>query len=199
MAADFIGSKFGYLTAVEPLHIDGKWRFSCSCGETIVRRKTDVTSGKVSSCGCKTSELHARHATKHGYANSLTWNSWMAMMQRCTNKNIKAFHRYGGRGIRVCDRWTNISNFVSDMGERPSKKHSIDRINNEGNYEPGNCRWATSKVQTLNKCNAIILEWRGESKPAIEWAALLGIPKGVLYMRLHRGWSVERALTQRVS
>lgn len=122
------------------------------------------------------------------------------MIRRCENPKTFGFARYGGRGIRVCERWRNsFTAFLADMGERPSASHSLDRINTNGNYEPENCRWATRLQQNRNSRNNTLIEWNGETLCIAEWAERTGISKFVLSMRLLRGWSIERTLTFPVS
>jgi hypothetical protein len=122
------------------------------------------------------------------------------MTSRCENINSKAFCNYGARGISVCARWKNsFSDFFSDMGPRPSSKHSIDRIDNNGNYCPENCRWATTKEQGNNKRDNIRLTFRGVSKTLMEWSRETGIIWATLHGRHRRGWPTERILTQPVA
>jgi hypothetical protein len=118
------------------------------------------------------------------------------MIDRCSNPRSQHFDRYGGRGIRVCSRWSSFWKYVEDMGERPSNRHSLERIDNDANYEPGNCRWATQAEQMLNTCQTKKLVFMGREKPLIVWAREVGINYWTLIRRLQRGWSVERALTR---
>jgi hypothetical protein len=122
------------------------------------------------------------------------------MIDRCTDSKRHDWHRYGGRGITVCQRWRNsYESFFADMGPRPSPQHSIDRIDNDGNYEPGNCRWATTLEQGSNKSNNRLLTFDGQTLTIAQWARKLGIPVGTLNLRIsHYNWPVERALTQPV-
>jgi len=117
------------------------------------------------------------------------------MMERCYKPNIKGFDRYGGRGIRVCDRWHHYEAFVADMGQPPPER-SIDRIDNDGDYEPSNCRWATMTQQTNNRGVNVRLTHDGRTQTVTEWRRDLGFGRGVIPGRLGRGWSVERALTE---
>lgn len=120
---------------------------------------------------------------------------WAAMKTRCSNPRQKAYTYYGARGIRVCDRWLTFENFLDDMGIRPSDKHELDRIDNNGNYEPNNCRWSVKKDQARNRRNNILVAFRGETLVLSEWAERLGISYCCLYQRLSSGWSVESAFT----
>lgn len=118
--------------------------WQCLCGNINPHRVHAVIKGRVKSCGCR------KRNWKHGLCGAPTHNSWKNMFARCLNKKQKHFKHYGGRGIKICERWMDFNNFLADMGERPSLKHSIDRIDCSGNYEPGNCRWATQKEQMNN-------------------------------------------------
>lgn len=121
---------------------------------------------------------------------------WQAMKKRCLNPKNPRFIHYGGRGITVCERWLHsYGNFLADMGRRPSAGHSIDRIDNDGNYEPANCRWATAEQQSLNRQDTLLLSFNGEVIPLVQWGRQQGIRPRTIRARLYRGWSVEAALT----
>jgi hypothetical protein len=117
------------------------------------------------------------------------------MIARCTQPGTAGYESYGGRGISVADRWMEFDNFLMDMGVRPSMNHSIDRLNTNGDYEPGNCRWATPKEQQRNKRSNLVIDFRGESKCLAQWADEFGLEWATLRSRLRHGWDVERALT----
>ena len=116
------------------------------------------------------------------------------MIARCYNPNNAAYNRYGGRGITVCKRWRKFENFLADMGNRPSSKYSIDRIDNSGNYTRENCKWSTMKEQCRNRRNNRLLTLNGETHCVAEWVDIVGIRSDTIRARLKRGWSVERAL-----
>lgn len=135
--------------------------------------------------------------TRHGCTDTPEWTSWHSMIQRCGDKNCRAYPYYGGRGIKVCERWIVFQNFLADMGTKPTPQHTLDRYpNNNGNYEPSNCRWATRKEQQNNRRVNTLLEHRGEIHTAAEWASILNLDYSTLISRLQCGWTVENALTR---
>mgnify|MGYP001577400148 CR=1 FL=1 len=134
--------------------------------------------------------------TKHGYFGTPTYTSWAQMNARCANKKSIGWHLYGGRGIKVCERWLDFSNFLADMGEKPEGK-TIDRINNDGKYEPNNCRWATRKEQALNRRSTRWLEHNGKRLSLRDWARETGVDESAIYWRLKNGWSVEKSLSRK--
>lgn len=121
--------------------------------------------------------------------------TWANMKTRCSNKKSKNFDIYGGKGVRVCERWIKFENFAADMGPKPSVKHTLDRIDSNGNYEPTNCRWADSVTQGRNTSRVVLIEFNGQKKCLPEWAAFLKISKPTLKSRIKHGWSVEKALS----
>ena len=135
--------------------------------------------------------------TKHGGRHTSEYTIWCGIKSRCLNELSPAYHHYGGRGITVCESWrADFSAFMADMGPRPSVHHEVDRIDNDGNYEPGNCRWVTRAENVNNRRNSAYVEWRGETRTIAQWARSLGIPDRTLWMRLNKlRWDVERAMT----
>lgn len=132
---------------------------------------------------------------KHGWHGTLTYARWKSMMQRCYTTSTSNYRYYGGKGISVCERWHNFSNFLADMGECPNISMTLDRINGEKNYEPENCRWATKTEQNRNRSNCVALTHSGRTMILRDWAAEIGISPNTLAQRLYLGWEVDRALT----
>lgn len=174
---------------------------SCKCGAIVVRCWQHLRSGRTTSCGCLKHEATVARLTTHGASKTVEHKLWEAMIERCENRNNKHFGLYGGRGIKVCARWReSFAAFLSDMGKRPSTSHSLDRFpNTNGNYEPSNVRWATSKQQGRNKRNNRLLEFNGETLCASEWAERYGLDPSALGARLRLGWSIEAAITTPIS
>lgn len=167
--------------------------FTCDCGKTFRSTVQDVRSGRRKSCGCLRRSIGELYRT-HGMSKTATYRIWCGMWRRCTNTASASYPRYGGRGIVVCERWAQFENFLEDVGERPSPQHSIDRINNDGDYTPGNVRWAVAKEQSRNTRANKILTVAGESKTVAEWAEVIGCDPRVLHLRLTRGWTAEQAV-----
>ena len=130
----------------------------------------------------------------HGLSNSLTYKSWTKMRERCNYPKSNRYASHGARGIKVCKRWEKFENFYENMGERPSKDHSIDRVDNNGNYEPENCRWATQKEQANNRRSNRWVTIDGVTKTYTEWCEERGIKRNTVTSRLSYGWTIERAL-----
>lgn len=159
-AIDLTGKTFGRLLVKEMVpHHSGyrsraHWRCECACGADCVVRGDDMQRGKVASCGCLRRERFHGLIYRHGLSRTPEYRSWKGLRSRCTSPTNPKYPYYGGRGISFCERWNSYENFYADMGPRPSPKHSIDRINNDGNYEPSNCRWATHLEQVNNRSNS---------------------------------------------
>jgi len=196
---DVSGQEFGNLIAITPTSKrDGRrgviWKCQCKCGNFCEASLNVLMYGGKKSCGCLPKGFFKTHGMS---VNSPEYRAWVSMKSRCYDPNFVDFERYGGRGIKVCDEWRDsFENFYADMGPRPSKEHSLDRYpNNDGDYSPINCRWATSIQQHRNKSSNRLLTLNGVTKCMSEWAECLGVSKHVIYMRLKKGWSLEQALT----
>lgn len=190
----FEGRVFGRLTVLRRSDKKGCWWCQCSCGSPEKQiQHGNLTYGSTKSCGCIARETSIRNNTTHGKTNTLTYKTWQGMHTRCENPNYKIFHRYGGRGIYVCERWNSFENFYEDMGEKP-KGCSLDRIDNDGPYAPWNCRWATSKQQCRNRGTMKMVTYQGKTQSLIEWAEEFGLSYSTLCTRSRRGWSDERII-----
>lgn len=197
-------SKFGKWEVVSTFRKDTGYKrlyanVKCECGvEKAVDAASLVAGGSSSCLKCRRSGT-----LKHGYAKrgqvKAEWQAWNHMIQRCTNPHDKHYHDYGSRGITVCQRWADsFEAFLADMGPKPGRKLSLDRIENDKNYEPGNCRWATTKQQSQNRRGLQMITFRGETLCLNEWARRVGLKRTTLAARLlNLGWSVEKALTEK--
>lgn len=193
-----IGSCF-YLGEAERPNKD--WRrygyFRCECGKKFIAYIPQVKAGHTKSCGCLVARKLSEMSSTHGKTNTPEYTTWVNIKQRCRNPKYSQYKDYGGRGIEMCDRWFNsFENFLVDVGEKPSAKHSLDRHpNNDGNYEPGNTRWATTKEQALNKSNNRIISYMGIEKPLKVWTDEFNMPYHLVHKRIDRlKWSIEKAL-----
>lgn len=168
----------------------------CDCGNYTVVRDTRIRNHETKSCGCISKEHLIEYNTKHGLSNSPLYPIYQGMMSRCYNPDLDGYHRYGGRGIKVCDEWlSDIENFIKWGKESGFKKGlTLDRIDNDGDYEPSNCRWATVKEQANNRRSNHLETYKGETHTIAKWAEKLNIIPDLLYSRLSKGWSFKRAV-----
>lgn len=172
------------------------WLCRCQCGIERDVSGNSLRMGKSLSCGCLTLEVNLQRIVTHGLHDSREYQTWADMKARCINANHACYADYGGRGIAVCERWLTFENFYADMGPRPSKKHSLDRKNNDGDYCPGNCRWATKREQSANTRRNHLIAANGETLPVEEWARRLGCRATTIHKRLLSGWDKVRAVTE---
>lgn len=207
---DLTGERFGRLVVIRPEedHIDPSgrkrhmWLCRCDCGNTKVINGESLMCGYTKSCGCYQRERTSDASTIHGGRDSRLYAVWNSMKSRCFNKKNKAYYRYGGKGITVCDEWLDFEVFRAwslKNGYDPNAPRgmcTIDRIDNSKGYYPENCRWASSKTQMSNVSYNRIIEKDGETHTIAEWADLYNIPYDRLYQRLMRGWDLETAATK---
>lgn len=190
------GDTFGNWTFLKQLH-NSRGLFRCACGTEAERHKHHIFRGLSRSCGCLSKLLVSQANTKHGQCRTgkrtAAWRAWSSMKSRCLNPDDTSFPDYGGRGITVCKRWLDFSNFLSDMGECPTGLQ-IDRRDNGGNYDPQNCRWSTRKEQGQNKRNNRILTVHNLSMCMEEWARASGTDKRKIHARCKAGWSAKDAV-----
>jgi hypothetical protein len=199
---DLAGRVFGRLTvqaraAAKSYTENSVWRCRCECGNERDVVSLKLVSGHTKSCGCLKAETTRARARTHGMSESREFHAWAAAKQRCTNPKNKAYPRYGGAGIRMCDAWLNsFETFLRDMGPAPTQRHTIDRFpDKKGNYEPGNTRWATPTEQANNVRTNRSVTFDGRTLTVAQWERELEMPAGRIKSRLLAGWPVERALT----
>jgi len=193
-ALEIEGKKFSRLTAIR--RVTGKmWLFRCDCGNEIERIGTSVTSGNTKSCGCLRKEATAARNASHGLTTHPLYFRWAGMIQRCVNPNHVGYKNYGAKGVKVCERWMNFESFLSDMG-MPKTGESIDRIDSNGDYEPTNCRWASSKEQSRNTKRNVVVEVDGVSLTVRDWEIKLGFGRGAIQRRIDLGWPHKSAVTE---
>jgi hypothetical protein len=200
---DLKGKQFGRFTVLSEgtkKKYTRYWHCQCSCGNTRIIPQGNLIRGLSQSCGClrdeRTRVRNSTHGHTRGYGTTLEYKSWLEMIHRCCCTTSASYGSYGGRGITVCDEWRHsFEQFLADMGPRPSREHSIDRIDNDGPYSKSNCRWATRKQQCRNRRSSRFVSYDGQSRTLAEWSEITGIKQHTLNRRLWRGWSAERTLT----
>ncbi len=201
---DLLGQRFGRLIVDRALSVDRgdtRWACTCDCGRATESAGRHLVSGNKKSCGCLQIEAGAK-TRRHGHSAdgkiSPTYRSWVAMKDRCARPTNPDYANYGGRGIVVCDRWLTFEEFLADMGERP-KGTTLDRFpDRDGNYEPGNCRWATITQQNRNTRSNRTITVNGVAMTVAEAAEHFGIASGTIFHRLRAGWSQTDAATRPV-
>lgn len=209
---DLTGQRFGRLEVVRPgpTHKSKsgfeftRWFCLCDCGREVITYTSGLRRGHARSCGCLQKEVAAQNSitsghkrARHGMTNARVWRIWRAMIGRCSHPATNGYERYGGRGISVCDRWNVFENFLADMGQPPDG-FSIDRINNDGNYEPQNCRWASARQQRRNReklhttaklTDAQVIAIRSSSRPSGELAREFGVTRSAIWhIRAGKTW-----------
>lgn len=190
-----IGSKFARLTitgeAERSFCGSRRWSWRCDCGNEGSSQMVAIKRGATKSCGCYSKSIDRKIPGSRN-RNPL-YQVWRSMRDRCNLPSIKTYKHYGGRGIKVCDRWNDFDVFVSDMGPRPIGA-TLERKDTNGNYEPENCRWASHKEQMNNMRKNVILEIGGETLTVAQASEKYGIPYYRLYFRIRKGWPVEKAI-----
>lgn len=196
---DITGQIFGRLTPVEfirgSIGNKAKWRCICVCGNECYVGSNKLTSGWTKSCGCIWLEEVCGSNKTHGLINTPEYRAWAGAKDRCYNKNALNYKDYGGRGIKMCSSWLGVNgfyNFIKDMGNRTTNKHSLDRINNNKGYSKENCRWATRTEQARNRRSNILIEKDGVILTITEWAIKLNIEVATLWARHKRGMPIDK-------
>lgn len=201
-AIDLIGSRFGYLVVIAraestlPKHT--KWLCLCDCGNRKEVYRENLIGKMTTSCGCWKRVALRTHGQAGKGKQTRAYRSWCHMKKRCSNPKHKDWNNYGGRGIKVCERWQKFENFFEDMG-RPMAGSEIDRIDNDKDYEPENCRWADHTTQANNKRNTVYYTMNGETKSRQDWCRQYKINSATLVRRLSLGWSLIDALTKPIN
>lgn len=197
---DLTGLSFDRWTVLSFSHTAKRsfWTARCACGTQRVVEGGALTTGKSRSCGCLHREVSSRVASQprtHGMKGAPEYYVWTSLKQRCLNPLVKNYAAYGGRGITVCSRWAqSFEAFIADMGERPSPRHSIDRIDNDGNYEPGNCEWKDFSSQVRNRRSNVVVQYRGQEMVLTDAVRLAGACYSTVHRRMSRGQSFAEAI-----
>lgn len=197
---ELAGEKIGRLTVIDRVGSDKNknalWRCLCDCGREVTVKGSELKKCHTRSCGCLQRDTVAARNRSHGMSKTAEYETWSGIIKRCDKTGRTDSHLYSDKGITVCDRWRSFENFIADMGPKPSSSHSIERNDSNKNYCPENCRWATATEQARNTSRNHYLEFGGQTKCIAEWAEITGIRRSTIWVRLQRGWSVERALTE---
>ena len=199
-AINLVGQVFGRLTVLKRVennkHNRAMWECVCECGKIITVEGAQMRSGHTSSCGC----FKIDQTRKHGMWRTPEYCAWDTMKRRCNSPQDKGYKYYGGRGITVCDEWMkSFPAFFKHIGHKPSSLHSIDRINNNGNYEPGNVRWATRQEQNNNTRHNHLVTVGEITLNVSQWAKINNIKRDTIYARIRLGWKPEKAVSFPVS
>ena len=201
---DLSGQRFGRLTVIERAANNGTktmWECKCDCGNTKVVSGSNLKNGNVKSCGCYwrdvVPKVNQEKNFRHGDSGTKLHKVWANMRYRCNNPRCKCYDNYGGRGISICAEWSSYENF-RDWALRNGYAEglSIDRIDNDGNYEPANCRWVSMKTQINNRRVSRMLTYNGASHTISEWSEITGIKWSTINERLKNGWTIEKALSK---
>lgn len=195
---DLTGMVFNNLTVIRFIGRTNNrylWECRCACGSILNVDRNNFVSGHTKSCGCLLLIFMAKKFTTHGESDKTKeYRAWCSIKKRCFTKSIAAYSRYGGRGITMYAPWAeSYTNFLQDVGRAPSRYHSIERVNNDGNYEPGNVCWATMKQQNNNRRSNHNITYNGQTKNIKTWCDQLGLNARKIRQRINRGWSPEKA------
>lgn len=202
-AINLSGDKYGRLTVISKAPhrlVSGVkrtvWNCVCECGGHIAVTTNSLRRGNTKSCGCQKRDATVARNTTHGNSKHPLYQRWAGMVQRCNNPNHIGYKNYGAKGVKVCESWLKFENFLADMGE-PKPGESLDRYPNAGgNYEPGNCRWATAAEQSRNTNRNVIVTVDGKSMTVRDWEIEKGVNRGAFQRRVDLGWPLERVVTE---
>lgn len=201
-----VGQRFGRLLVIQQAECPSSrsrrttfWRCRCDCGNIVDISSDSLRRGSTQSCGCLRKEMLAQRNKSHGMRDNALYSTWSGMIQRCTDTNTDKYPVYGGRGIRVCAEWRRdfklFHDYVSQLSDYGKKGYTLDRIDNDGNYEPGNIRWASPATQARNQHSNRMITHNGKTQCLRDWANELGINERTLASRLKKEGDAERALT----
>ncbi len=205
---DLTGQRFGKLIVIKEGERElgnirnlRRWWCQCDCGspEKLIRQNSLTSTNdkkNIRSCGCVHKKAVTKSSTIHGRSKikDITYRSWQCMRDRCLNPNHKNYKHYGGRGISIDDSWNSFEVFLKDMGERPTKMHTLERINNSIGYSPSNCRWATKEEQANNTRRNVYLTYEGLTLSVSQWSRKLNLSRHTLTKRISLGWSIYHIL-----
>lgn len=202
---DLTGKVFGRYTVIEKAPSKRKpsgnkvtmWRCRCSCGTIKDVKAEALKDGRVLSCGCYAKDVNRKRLTTHGDSDSRLYHIWDGMIARCHKPNNKYYKRYGGRGINVCNEWRSDYQAFKDWSVKNGYGDdlTIDRIDNNDDYKPENCRWTSMKVQSNNRSSNRVYTINGETHNVTQWSSIYNVPSKRVFQRLDSGWSIEDALT----
>lgn len=200
-ALDLTNRRFGRLVALGPIgrnaNGDIRWHCRCDCGNATFVAATHLIHNHTTSCGCYQAEVTTKRSTSHGMSHTKEYEAWCSMNKRCYSPNNKEYQNYGGRGIAVCDEWRyDFVAFYDHIGPMPFPKATIDRINNELSYFPGNVKWSTQKEQARNRRNNTLLTHNGKTQSMSAWVEETGISRGAIQTRIKMGWPIDKVLTE---
>ena len=200
---DILGKKFNSLTVIRNVGSNARkeriWECKCACGKLIIATSYCIRTGHTKSCGCASIKKLIERSTTHGLSKTPEYKTWTHIKERCNNPKCRQYYRYGGRGIFVCKQWINdFQVFLKDMGNRPTAKHTIERINNDLGYSPDNCKWATDTEQANNKRTTVRITFIGITMSKKQWSDFTGIKPATISKRIKAGWPIENVLLKKV-
>lgn len=196
---NLVGKRFGRLVILEFVRTDKyynpTWLAECDCGNVVMVRGKNICNGHTQSCGCLKKDKH----TKHGLTRTKLYRTHQGIIQRCNNPKAPGYHNYGGRGIIISEELLSFTRFCEEVGEPPSDKHQIDRINNDKGYEVGNLHWVTNQENAWNTRRSRLVTFDGITQTIAKWAYEKNMCRQTLTKRLNNGWSAKEALTTPVN
>ena len=201
-AVDIAGQKFGRLFVLGPIKQTANssivWRCQCDCGNIADVLGGSLRDGKTQSCGCYNRESSRERVYSHGMKGTRIYRIWNAMKARCKYPSSPSYENYGARGVSVCQQWQDSFEdfhfYVAQLPHFDEDGYSLDRIDNDGNYEPGNIKWSTRAEQSSNKRNNLLITFNGKTQCVAAWSREVGVPTGTIAYRIRHGWPIERAL-----